>query len=407
MKYRILFVDDEPLVLQGLQRMLRALRQEWEMEFVNSGARALEQLAHGRFDAVVTDMRMPGMNGAELLNEVMRRHPQTVRLVLSGQADENLILKCVGVTHQYLAKPCDLDALRSAVHRAVTAGASLNNPSLKAIVCKLDCLPSIPSLYSQLIKVLEDPKVNLEEVAAIITRDIAMTAKILKLVNSTYFGLSRGLTDVGEALAYLGINTLKTLVLTIHAFSQFEGERRAREFCPDRLWAHSLEVAATARQVAQQENAPTLLVEQAFVAGMLHDIGQLIFAINLPSQYDQVLQTARSDRIPLHRAEAAAFGATHAELGGYLLGLWGLPALIVEAIALHHAPRLAAGTAFSALTAVHIAEAFHPHESAPPADPSEPAPDTTPDMGYLEALGLADRLSLWKNAALESGLPPL
>ena len=105
-KTRILFVDDEPLVLQGLQRMLRPMRNEWEMAFVESGRRALEEMATLPFQVVVSDMRMPGMNGAQFLSHVQELYPRTVRLILSGHADKDLIMKCVGTAHQFLAKPC-------------------------------------------------------------------------------------------------------------------------------------------------------------------------------------------------------------------------------------------------------------------------------------------------------------
>src|SRR5271168_4540910 len=118
MKKRILFVDDDKFALNGMDRSLRSMRDEWEMEFVGGGNQALLRMDEAAFDVIVSDMRMPGMNGAELLNEVMKRHPKTVRLILSGYADHDLIMKCVGSTHQYLAKPCDAKTLKMTVQRA-------------------------------------------------------------------------------------------------------------------------------------------------------------------------------------------------------------------------------------------------------------------------------------------------
>src|SRR5208283_4976452 len=144
---QLLFVDDEPLVLQGLQRMLFSMRREWEMRFATSGAEALRMLAEKPADLVVSDMRMPQMNGAQLLNEVMRCHPKTVRLVLSGHSDMDLIMQIVGGTHQFLSKPCDGETLRTVVRRALAVDSLVNNDSLKALVSKLGALPSLPSLY--------------------------------------------------------------------------------------------------------------------------------------------------------------------------------------------------------------------------------------------------------------------
>jgi HD-like signal output (HDOD) protein len=397
MKHHILFVDDEAFVLQGLQRMLHSMRNKWDVDFVTSGAAALERMAQAPVDVVVADMRMPGMNGAELLNEVMKRHPQTVRFILSGHADEELIMKCVGITHQYLSKPCDPEALKAAVNRAFAMDASLNNPRLKELVCHIDRLPSVPALYMEMVKQLQDPEVNLGDIAATISRDIAMTAKILKLVNSAFFGLRHAVSSSGEAVAYLGVNTLKTLVLTIHAFAQFEGQRKGA-FSLEQLWSHSLQVAAAARRVAQAERAPAALVEEAFVAGMLHDTGQLVLAANLAGQYDAVIEHARVEQSPLETAESAAFGTTHAEVGGYLLGLWGLPVPVVEAIALHHQPRLSGTPGFSALTAVHVAESLCQPASGPEAAP----PSIAPDLEYLASIGLADRLETWKQPPSET-----
>jgi HD-like signal output (HDOD) protein/CheY-like chemotaxis protein len=392
MKQRILFVDDEPLVLQGLQRMLRPMRPEWEMDFATSGAAALECLAASPCDVVVADMRMPGMNGAQLLNEVMRRHPQTVRLILSGHADEDLILKCVGITHQYLSKPCDSEALKAAVRRASAVGVSLNNPRLKQLVCQVDRLPSVPALYMEMVERLQNPEINLSDIATTISRDIAMTAKILKLVNSAFFGLRREITGAEEAVAYLGVNTLKTLVLSIHAFTQFEG-KRAGTFSLEQLWAHSLQVASLARRIAQAGGMPATLTEETFVAGMLHDVGQLVLAANLGSQYDAVLERVRQERLPLESVEGSVFGTTHAEVGGYLLGLWGLPVPVVEGIALHHQPRLCPAMGFSPLTAVHVAEAL--------------CQSVAPDLEYLAALGLTEQIPAWQSAAAETPVPTM
>ncbi len=401
MKHRILFVDDEALVLQGLQRMLRPMRNEWEMEFVTSGAAALERMCQTPFDVVVADMRMPGMNGAELLNEVMKRHPQTVRLILSGHADEELILKCVGITHQYLSKPCDPEALKAAVNRAFAMGVSLNNPKLKELVGQIDHLPSMPSLYLEMVNQLQDPEVDLNDIASTISKDIAMTAKILKLVNSAFFGLSHPVTSSGEAVTYLGINTLKTLVLTIHAFAQFEGQRNGA-FSLERLWSHSLHVAATARRIAEAEHGDRAVLEEAFVAGMLHDTGQLMLVANLTDQYLSVIQQARASQQPLETVEAAVLGTNHAELGGYLLGLWGLPVPVVEAIAFHHHPHLSRNVAFNALTAVHVAESICQPATGPEAAP----PILTPDMEYLTRLGMADHLETWKQLSADATVNP-
>lgn len=379
---RVLFVDDDPMVLDGLRRALRPMRQHWLMDFATSGIEALARLEHSPFDVVVSDMRMPGMNGVELLQQVMQRRPEAVRLILSGQADERLVFQCVGVAHQYLAKPCDPEALCSAIHRATLAGTSLNNPRLRQLLGRLDHLPSMPKVYEELLRKLENPETSLQELAETVGRDPAMTAKILKLVNSAFFGLPHTVTDLQEAVGFLGLGTLKTLVLAVHAFQQYES-RDLAWFPYEKLWHHSLAVGTRARDWARSMATSGEIAEQAAVAGLLHDLGQLILAANLKDEYSQVWLQATQQRRPLDEVEHAALGTTHAEVGGYLLGLWGLPVPIVEAIAHHHHPGEPADRAFSALTAVHLAETVRPSD-----DPYPEECPCGPEKAYLQLLGL-------------------
>jgi HD-like signal output (HDOD) protein len=398
MKTRILFVDDEPLILEGLQRMLRGMREEWDMEFLDGGESALERMNACRFDVVVSDMRMPGMNGAELLNEVMRRHPKVVRLILSGHADRDLILRCVGATHQFLAKPCRPEDLKLTISRATMLETSLRSEPLRRLVGQMERLPSLPTLYSDILEKCRDPEAGLDDVARIVARDPGMTAMILKLVNSAFFGLGRSISNVQESLAYLGLETVKALVLSVHAFTQFEGVR-APGFSFDQLWTHSLETAGTARLIARLEDADGKFADEAFVAGLLHDTGKLVLASNFSRQYGQALRASREQDIPMIEAERRVFAASHADVGGYLLGLWGLPVPVVEAIALHHTPGLSANRSFTPLTAVHGANYLVTSVRRAGAAAGE----LELDRGYLEALGLQDRLEHWRQAKSGGG----
>jgi CheY-like chemotaxis protein len=315
-KKRILFVDDESLALEGLQRMLRPMRAEWEMVFVENGAKALELMEQGPFDVVISDMRMPGMNGAELLAEVLKRFPKTVRLILSGYADRDLVLKCVGSTHQYLSKPCRPEELKAAITRA------------------------------------------------------------------------------GD------LDTIKSLVLSIHAFSQFATVKLGT-FSIDSLWVHSQSTAGLAKEIARIEDADHQLVDEAFVAGLLHDAGKLVLASNFPAQYNQMLQTARGGSLALLAAEERTFGANHAEVGGYLLGLSGLPVPVVEAIAFHHRPGRCPHLALSPLTAVHAANAL---VNVRQVQGDELIAEEL-DLNYLGKLGLEHRLEHWR-ALADANLRP-
>jgi len=395
MKKRVIFVDDEALVLQGLQRMLRPMRNEWDMEFVEKGSIALERMAQASYDVVISDMMMPGMNGAELLSQVMQRSPKTVRLILSGHADRELILKCVGSAHQYLSKPCDAEMLKATVLRATSMETSTQNEKLMALVAQVETLPSLPSLYTEIIQCLQSPDFSMYDVGTIIAKDISMTAKVLKLVNSAFFGLGRRISSPVEAAAYLGADVLKALVLSANVFGQFH-TAQVRNFTADALWEHSLRTAGAAKLIAKAEQVSHAQVEEAFVAGMLHDSGKLVLATNFPDQFGQVLDKMEADQLSACDAERAVFGASHAEVGGYLLGLWGLPVPVVEAIALHHSPDSSSTKQFSAVTATHVANALV----------HDPTGATGLDAAYLAGLGLEARLPIWKGAVQETAALP-
>lgn len=392
MKRTVLFVDDEEMVLQGLQRSMRAMRNDWDMTFVDSGAKALAFLEKTPADVIVSDMRMPGMNGAQLFAEVARRFPKSVRLILSGHADQELILQCVGSTHQFLSKPCDPEALRATVRRAMALEGSVKNAHLQQLVARMDHLPSIPSLYSEIVEKMNDPEAALDDVGVIIAKDPGMTAKILKLVNSAFFGLRREVSNPAEAVAFLGLDTIKSLVLSLNAFAQYESVK-TDGFSLPALWSHSLSTAAAAKRIAQLEKADLKTVDQAFVAGLLHDTGKTVLAFNFPDQYGKTILAAKEQGADLLVAEQDAFGANHADVGGYLLGLWGLPVQVVDAIALHHHPKLSADAAFTPLTAVHAANALVKSGS-----------DTLPawDLDYLGRLSLGDHATGWKKELCES-----
>jgi HD-like signal output (HDOD) protein len=394
----ILFVDDEPLVLQGLRRMLHDLRKDWDMHFAENGEQALALMSRTTVDVVVSDMRMPGMNGAQLLNHVMVRFPKTVRIILSGHADKDLILKCVGSTHQYLSKPCEPQALRATVARATLLESSLENEQLRRLVGRMDRLPSIPALYVRIVDRLQSSDVALDEIGEIVARDPGMTAKLLKLVNSAFFGLRREISSPTEAVVYLGLDTVKSLVLSIDAFSQFESASLSGVPI-DRFWGHSLNVATAARQIAILEDAGQKVAEESFAAGLLHDTGKLILAFNFPERYGLSIKQAMETKQSLSAIEQEQLGADHAAVGGYLLGLWGLPVPVVEAIALHHRPASVPSGPFSPLLAVHVADALT--NSTHPADGLAGVAD--PDETCLAEAGVQPRLDLWRREV--SGQP--
>ncbi len=384
----ILFVDDEPSVLEGLRRMLRPMRHQWDMVFARSGQEALAALAERTFNVVVSDMRMPGMDGAALLTEVTQRYPQVVRIVLSGQSSKEATLKSVGAAHQFLAKPCDPEKLKQTVNQALALRDLLADEALKQTLSRVKSVPSLPTLYTELMEELEYPDASIKRVGEIISQDPGMTAKVLQLVNSAFFGLPRQVSSSAQAASLLGTDTIKALVLGISVFSQFK-DTAVEGLEPDSVQKHSADTAALAKNIAMTESADGRMADASLMAGLLHDIGKLVLAQNLPHQYRRALAGMHGSGVPLCEAECTELGASHAQVGAYLLGLWGLPEPIVEATAFHHCPRESLGDSFSVLTAVHVANVLAREHAGE-------GQDEELDHEYLTRLGLSDRVPGWR-----------
>ena len=398
---RVLFVDDEPQVLDGLRRSLRAYRREWTMEFCEGAEQALALLAEGPFDVIVSDLQMPGMDGAELLTRVRDKYPDTVRIVLSGQSEQERILQAVGPAHQYLSKPCDPAFLRKTVTSAVLLNKRMDNPKLKALVSQMDSLPSLPDIYFELVEELRDEDASVDRIGSLIAKDLGMTAKVLQLVNSSFFGLPVHVNDASHAAALLGLNTLKPLVLTASIFRQLEKSRVSTTFL-ETVLSHSMAIGGVAKSLAKAEGLDRDTVDNTFIAGALHDVGKIILADNFGRDYTVLCHKAKAQETAIIELELEQFDASHADVGGYLLSLWGLPQEIIEAVAFHHDPSSSVDESFTPLTAVHVANVL----SEQPKDSTlEPTATIPIDNLYLAKLGMSHRLESWEAIAEASAEP--
>lgn len=392
---RVIFVDDEPRVLEGLRRMLRPKRHEWSMKFVDSAKAALEALKEEPCEVVVTDMRMPGMNGAELLEVVQREYPDTIRLILSGQAETESVMKALGVSHQFLSKPCDADILQGTISRAFALRDLAGSEQVKGLVARINKLPTLPTSYQRLVEVLRSPNSSMDDVAKVISTDPAMTARLLKLVNSAYFGLQKPVADVARAGALLGLDRIMSLVLGQGIFSDCDVPD-VEGFSMEALWQHSVATASAAHKIATAEKFDRDTIAAAFLAGMLHDIGKLVLAMGLPEQYSKVLQMARG-KSPgeLQQIEMLELRASHTDVGAYLVGLWGLPNTIAEAIAYHEDPSQSRVDHFGLPAIIHAADrlVYHPDITDPRS------PDLGLNADYFEKHGRLARWNEWREAA--------
>jgi HD-like signal output (HDOD) protein/CheY-like chemotaxis protein len=394
MRLRVLFVDDELQALEGLDRAMQPMRQRWDMVLSLGAREAMQTLISKPVDVVVTDLDMPGMDGYQLLHETMRIQPRALRIALLDTTRE--LPAANAAAHQYLSKPCDRKALQRVIDRAWRLRESFRSETLKNLLSRIQLLPTFPALYATLLRELQSPTVSMKKVGELISHDMGLTAKVLQLVNSAYFAFRRRIVSVNHAVNLLGLETIKPLVLGIQIFSVLD-RSRVRRFSLDKIYGHSEACAELAKAIAKAEGWSPEITNQAFVSGFLHDLGKLILADNLPGDYQTILDLAGAEKIPLWKAEEAVLGATHGQIGAYLLALWGLPDPVVETLAYHHCPSECSHRDLAPLAAVHAANRLS-HESRDPAPDSDDGREFL-DYIYLAEVGLADRLPWWREEA--------
>jgi len=391
-KKQILFVDDEENVLTGLKRIVRSMRDEWDASFAMSAQEALQIMDQQTIDVLVTDMRMPMMDGAQLLSEVSSEYPHVIRILLSGQCDLESFIGTACPAHQLLSKPCDAVTLKRTIERVIALRYLLENETLRDIIMQMNTLPSPPTIYLQIEKELERADSSMQRVGEIIGQDTGMTAKLLQLVNSPFFGFNRNIDTPAQAAALLGVNMVQFIMLHVQTFvSQPAIERTVGE-----ISEHCMLVATLARAIAKKEGGNAACCLDAYIGGMMHDLGRLILAVNMPEKYKTMNELTKQTSEPAWKIEQQEVGASHAEIGAYLLGLWGLPEHIVEIVHYHHAPGACKLGDYFPLTAVHVANVLI-------ADPEleHRGMQNSLDEAYLDKLALTDHIPDWQECLKE------
>lgn len=366
---RILFVDDEEMVLRGIQRVLS--RSDIEIDMATSAQAALDRMAEDEFDLIVTDLRMPGMDGVQLLERVKKDYPTTLRLVLSGHADEMAAVRAAGLAQRFLLKPCSMETLTAAVVRAQTVAAQLRDPRLRRSVARTS-LPSIPRVYVELVREMKSPDVTADSVAKIVSGDPAIAAKLLQIVNSAFFASASQIRTIRDAVVRLGFRTIRNLAM---AAGVFDRTGSVPADLMESLRSHSLEVA----QLASAFGGSIEDRDEAFLAGLLHDLGVLVMIKARPESINDLRGPRDVAR------ERIVYGISHDELGAYLLSLWGLPHPVVEA-ALHHHHPVVEPSPSGAAEKVYYAECL--------------LREREPSAQFVEAIG-EDTLARW-HAAFEA-----
>jgi HD-like signal output (HDOD) protein len=378
---RVLFVDDEQELLEGLRDLLRPRRREWRMDFALGAHAALDKLDEHTYDVVITDMRMPGMDGAALLAEVQQRQPNAIRVVLSGYAEAAAVMRAARVAHRFIGKPCDPAELTRMIERSVALGALTAKEGLRRAAVRATDLPRLPELHRRLVALLDDGDATLEDAATLVEQDIVVCARVLQLANCAFFNRSRPVTGVHEAVAYVGLQTLSAMTLAAGAAAELRPAREIPGFTLEHVQTHGAQVARIARRLVSDPR----MQDDAVAAAMLHDIGLLILAVEEPEYLAAVLAAAQDEGRAAVEIEYEWRGISHAEVGAHLLALWGLPHELVEAVAFHHRPDHAPRPALDAVAAVYIADAL--------------VRDEPLDEDYIAALGVQERVPEWRALA--------
>ena len=352
---RLVLLDSEQHVADSHRRALRTVRPEWKVVAVSTAAEALRAMEAEPAYFFVSDLGRPPADGAALFERVKERWPATVRIALSEFAERSVALRLERSVHRFLHKPCDTYTLAMLIDRSSMLRGIIDDPAIVAAIGGLEAIPRPPVTVQALEKVLADPDAGVIAVAAVISRDAALTARLLRVVNSSFFGVGRHVTRVDAAVNFMGVSLVRAIALA-------DGATRSFSITPDVLdldeWnMHAVRVAAAARDItAAVCPHDRSLADEAFLAGLLHDVGQIVLAGVAPRRWTGFERDSRLDALPVNEIEDRGKHVSHALVGAYLLSLWGLPANVVEAVAFHHTPERLAGPLFDASLAVHVAD---------------------------------------------------
>jgi putative nucleotidyltransferase with HDIG domain len=387
---RVMFVGEDSELWPELLRC--STRENWRMTFAHAAEEALAALDEQDFDAVVSNLSLNKMSGTDFLHEIRERKPAVWRFLRAKPGATHDIKGWAGAADQLIEVPLAAEAIQNRLEQAFNKGFWRPSSVAQSLLAGCPVLPTPPRLYHRMMEMIASPNVSLEKIGAVIEEDPAMAAKVLRLVNSAVFALRMNVTRASEAVMYLGLETTKAMILIAHTMSAFSAVERVN-FPMEKLLKHVFTTARYARWISRVECPRGQTPDQAFTAGLLHDIGKLLLAANQGEAYARCIEYARKENLTLRQAERDFFGANHAELGGALLAAWGLPQPIVEAVALHHAPEwIGSCNSFNAVTAVHAANVFAQEDEAA----TEGLRPASLDFDYLNTGGFLDSIDSWR-----------
>ena len=389
---RILVLIDDVAALTQTGPHFAQLPDDWKVHVSHSSGDALCQLEQVSFDVIFVDLKAGPFASIQFLHKVWAKHASTIRFLLSDSLAPDLMVTCALGPHQVLLKPLEGTAIKNAIDRAALVNRLFQNKDVQTLVSRIRTFPSRPTIYAEVIRELRSSSASAQAVGELVSRDLAISTKLLQITNSAFFGFNRPVEKPGDAVLLLGMETTASLILGIEAFSQLDNVK-LKYFSTDQVWKHCQIVANSARAIAEHVTQDAELAQEAYTAALLHDIGKLALAVNLDEAYRDALNVGREKNIPAWQVERQAFGATHAEAGAYLLSLWGLPASVIEAVACHHLPARELSSEFTALTALHVANAIDNSLT----QQRLPGEETPMDLRYPAELRIIEQLDVFRD----------
>jgi len=323
----VLFVDDNIMGLRALRETFSSCNEGWETAFAPGAEVALHIMAERPVDAVVASTRLSGVSAANFLRMAKVQFPKTARIALSNPGDRGAMLSALPVANQCLSKACGPIVLASAVEHTTKLQRRLFSEETQRMVAEVGSLPSLPATLTAVDNALSDEDCSLGQIADIMSGDVSMVAKVLQLVNSSFFGLRAEIHDLRHALAYLGIETLRDFAMAGAAVRVFRPSEILTDGWLATFNAHAVAVADVASQLVRTSVAQC----EASVAGTLHDVGELVVAERVPAKLLAIADDVAAGSSP-DDAEIRHLGTTYPVIGGYLLSQWGIGYNVVEAI---------------------------------------------------------------------------
>jgi len=394
MTTRILLIDKKTETFDDFREKLSSVGDQWELDTCTNLRNVLKSIRENPPEIVICAHRPSVIDGAKKLKSVAKNFPHIERFILAREKNRDAFASEIGNTFHFLPCPCPATTLQLELQRVITLNDWLGRDKIKDIVSSVSDFPSLPPVYMKVVNAVNSPDASVENIAEIIMGDIAVTAKILQTVNSSFYGLEEKVSDISEAISILGMESVKNIVLAIQAFGRIKDP--AQQALVDKLWRHSMSVAIAAKRIAKHETQCDKKAEEAYTAGLFHDIGKLVLIKSSPKKYNEAQELARESEIGQWEAENEIIGCNHAEVGAYLLGRWGLPVNVIEAAALHHKPSESYNSEFTILSAVHAANAIVWDRNKD----ENPLPDSAPDDEYLAEIGCVGSWEDWKDVAV-------